>query len=376
MRKWCYEVRKDDSAAIKGVAIMLMLVHHLFAFPTRLLPGVSFESFITLSNGTPAVVYFAVFSKICVAMFTLLAGYGIYRSFAKQLQMDRSGDHTQTYIAFFARRLKKLYFKVWPVFLVFVPLGLAIKSPYIAKDAAAWIKNALLIDTTFNAEWWFLTTYVILVLLSPMMMSFFSRKRSSLYSDALIIVIVEIFIERVLLNYVVLTDAMVFLRSSLVWAKLSTTLILLPIFFAGAWLAKYDIYERILNSFRGKDVKRVVLGVVITALVVLLRGGWVQMNSWGFDQFDIFYSVFITLGILMVICRLRPLKKILAFIGNQSTGMWLTHSFFCFYYFQKFAYAPKYAVLIFLLVFAMSLASAWVVDFCANFITKKLSSKN
>lgn len=80
------------------------------------------------------------------------------------------------------------------------------------------------------------------------MMRFFNRKRSSLYGDALIVVIAGIFIERVLLNYVVPADFMIFLRSSLVWEKLSMTLALLPVFFAGAWLAKYDICERALDS--------------------------------------------------------------------------------------------------------------------------------
>ena len=38
--------------------------------------------------------------------------------------------------------------------------------------------------------------------------------------------------------------------------------------------------------------------------------------------------------------------------------MWLTHSFFCYYWCQKLVFAPKYSPVIFLWLLALSYASA------------------
>lgn len=364
-------IQRDDTTAVKGVAIILMLLHHIFAFPYRLVNGASYEPMIPMSDGTSVIWHLALLGKVCVAMFTVMAGFGIYRSFSKQLQACGDGDKTETYLSFIFRRLKKLYFKVWPVFLVFVPMGLFLRCPFITKDLTSWVKNALLIDSTFNAEWWFLTSYLILVLMSPMVMAFFNRKRNSLYSDIVWITILAVFIERVLLNVVLLSDKLIYLRASFIWVKMSPTLILLPMFMLGAWMAKYEICERLIERFNGRGVLRVLTGLVFIVIPLILRDGWVQGNTWGFDQFDSLYGASLCLGIIMVTYKLNILKKPLVVIGKQSTGIWLIHSFFCFYYFQQFSYAPKKSVLVFLLVFGMSFASAWIIDFCAGLIVKR-----
>lgn len=365
-----FKITRDDTTAVKGIAIMLMLVHHIFAFPYRLVNGATYIPLIPLGDGTSVIWHIALVGKICVAMFTVLAGFGIYRSFSKKLLEAGEGDKTETYLSYIFRRVKKLYFKVWPVFIVFVPMGLFLHCPFITKSPAAWIKNALLMDSSFNAEWWFLTSYLILVFMSPMVMAFFNRKRSSLYSDFVLITILAVFIERILLNLVLLFPSLIYLRASYIWVKMAPTLVLLPMFMLGAWIAKYDIYERIMNRFGGKSAPRILMGLVMIAVPLLLRDGWVQNNTWGFDQFDGPYAAVLSLGIVMVTCRAKILQKILVVIGKQSTGIWLIHSFFCFYYFQQFSYAPKKSVLVFLLVFAMSFTSAWVIDFLTKRIVR------
>ncbi|MCQ2107392.1 MAG: acyltransferase [Fibrobacter sp.] len=371
MRKWFYEIRREDSTAIKGFAIMMMLMHHVFAFPNRLV-GVSYQPLLSLPGGTSVEWYVSLFGKICVPMFTVLAGFGIYRSFSRQLAQERSGDHTQTYLSFFARRLKKLYFKFWPIFLVFVPMGLILGKSVITKNPADWVKNFLLIDTSFNPEWWYLTSYAILVLLTPIVMAFFNRKRSSLYSDIVLILLGGLFVERVFLYFIGSCDPLIYLRISLAWQKLSIVLILLPMFMIGAWAAKYDIYERILNKFRGRTFARIFLGFALLVMVPILRVGWYQSNAWGLDQYDTIYGFVYVLAVALVICKMNIVKKILVVIGKQSMGIWLIHSFFCFYYFQPFSYALKYSPLVYLVVLGSSFACSWVIEFCVNFVAKKI----
>lgn len=371
MRKWSFDVRKDDTLTVKGIAIILMLVHHLFAFPNRLVGGTSFVSMFSFADNTTFEWHFSAFSKICVAMFTLLAGYGIFKSyFPKYCAAE---DRCESYIFFFKYRLKKLYFKVWPVFLVFVPLGFFLKKPNVTPYVAQWIKNALLIDTNFNFEWWFLTEYVILILLTPIVMWFFSRKRSNLYNDMVWIILFNVFMSKFVLSFILKFPYTLEFQLSYFWTKLSIALSLMPIYMTGAWLAKYDVFERVINSLRASAVKRVIVAVALIGVAYFLRDGWKQPDKWGIDFFDFAYASMITLGVILLTYRLGIVKKVFEVLGVQSTGIWLTHSFFCYYYFQKFIYYPKYSVLVFLLALAVSFTSAWIIDFGFNGILKLVS---
>ena len=69
---------KKQSLAVKGVAILMMLWHHLFY------PG-NYAEF-TL-NCWPIMesqaVHIALFSKICVSLFAFISGYGLFLSYRK-----------------------------------------------------------------------------------------------------------------------------------------------------------------------------------------------------------------------------------------------------------------------------------------------------
>ena len=60
---------KDLSGMIKGVAILMMLVHHCFAFPDFWLDDFRIGPILTVISNN---------FKICVAVFAFITGYGFY----------------------------------------------------------------------------------------------------------------------------------------------------------------------------------------------------------------------------------------------------------------------------------------------------------
>ena len=69
---------RDDTKLMKGAAIVLMLMHHLWGFPGRIAGG---ELWHVLSIcGESSLTYFGSFGKICVSFFFFLGGYGVYLS--------------------------------------------------------------------------------------------------------------------------------------------------------------------------------------------------------------------------------------------------------------------------------------------------------
>ncbi|WP_222422519.1 acyltransferase family protein, partial [Yersinia rohdei] len=66
---------KKETNYIKGIAIILMLMHHLFAFPDRIPHDANIINSLPFI-GANVDNYLANFGKICVAIFLFISGYG------------------------------------------------------------------------------------------------------------------------------------------------------------------------------------------------------------------------------------------------------------------------------------------------------------
>lgn len=58
---------REDTKAIKGIAIILMLIHHLWAFPDRLVGG-ELKCLVSVM-GQDSIILLGCFGKICVSLF-------------------------------------------------------------------------------------------------------------------------------------------------------------------------------------------------------------------------------------------------------------------------------------------------------------------
>ena len=103
---------KNDTMIAKGFAAILLLIHHLF-YTT----DYAFSSFLFSREGW---VNLAKISKVCVAMFLILSGYGLAKSFEK---------HQLSSFSFVKRHLLKVYTGFWMIFaLSLIPLCFAYKG--------------------------------------------------------------------------------------------------------------------------------------------------------------------------------------------------------------------------------------------------------
>ena len=69
-------------------------------------------------------------------------------------------------------------------------------------------------------------------------------------------------------------------------------------------------------------------------------------------------------------------NKLLDYLGNHSTNMWLTHMFFYMIYFKDLVYGAKYSVLIFVWLLVLCIASSYVVNFVYKLIIKLINNLN
>ena len=67
--------------------------------------------------------------------------------------------------------------------------------------------------------------------------------------------------------------------------------------------------------------------------------------------------------------------KVFEKLGEESAMMWLTHTFFCYYWLQRLVYLPRYSPLIFLWLTALSYGSAKLIRLIYRLIARIFSSR-
>lgn len=309
-----------DSSYLKGVAILLMLWHHLFAFPERLGPGVAWQP---VWPGVPVEQQLALFGKICVPMFLFLSGYGLARS------------QRQDYL----RRALHFIGTCWFYFAVFVPIGLIWFADQrmfegdalrFVSDGRRLLSNLFFINTTYNGEWWFGRLYLELMLVLVLLGRWRSRGLVALLGLSLLAFAAGVELRGA--------------PGSL--AHLTGELLLWQWPFALGWLsARHDLGW--LHTPR-----RIML-----LIWALLCGGLYLFGGIPGLIVAVPFFVLLLLGLPKL-----PDSGVLQLLGRYSSPMWLVHSFFCYYYAQPLVYAPGNPLLVLLLLTLFSLGSAMVLE--------------
>jgi len=362
-----YKFSKNDTLAIKALAVMLMLIHHLFTFPDKLNNGAYFDNLFTFENGVTLEYVMGNFGKLCVALFMMLAGYGMYCSYQK------NKENVDTLIT---KRLNTVYIKYWQIFIIFIPIGLIIGAEHIEHSLVRWVTNFFAIETTFNGEWWFFTIYILMILIFPIIIRWVDRKHANPWSDIILVLIINEFFNTSLLTFLKTNVYTKDYYGTFITQKIITLLVMIPMFLAGCYLAKYDVIAKIRNKIPSPVIAKLI-GIAILAVTFILRKNWPMPSNWGWDRLDFIYACTFTIAFALILDGLAAVKNTLAFIGKQATGIWLIHSFFCYYYWQDFTYATQNPILIFIILFVISFALSYAIELGFNYLgkfTKQLCS--
>ena len=60
------------------------------------------------------------------------------------------------------------------------------------------------------------------------------------------------------------------------------------------------------------------------------------------------------------------LNELLDYLGNHSTNLWLTHTFFYMIFFKKVLFTPKYSFLIFTWLVILCLIASYLINLIYN----------
>jgi len=296
-------ITKTQSQSIKGGAVILMIAHHLFYYPSK--------EYAALISGIPCEHALGIFGKICVPMFLIVSGYGL----------SVKGDFS------YGSMMRKIYafLKIyWFYYFPFVIGGfllaryfpwLGINQTIYCFDAFNFITDALGITSIYNGAWWFVGCYILCVLLFPILHKLVRRFPVLTISSGFVLYIIS--------RYVLPTDNSDPISNVIRW-NCSFSM----------GIAMY-LFRQEISLFVQKYRYSSAAAFVIVIILAFAKNTGVMLGA----PFLIY-----------LMTKLNPAgyaDKILNFFGRYSTPIWFIHPFFINYYFHKIAFASANPVFIY-----------------------------
>lgn len=351
---------KEHTMQMKGIAIIILLFHHCFLNAQRW-ATVPYEKLATTKGwgyypisfapfSSHTIQYLASFSKICVAMFVFMTGYGMWVSYESQKKKTTMSNYIK-------KRMVTLMTGFLIIFVVTeilaIPTGRFIEVyghdfrsvVYMIIDALGLAK--LLGTPLFCLTWWYMSLAIVLIMIFPFVHSIMEKYQW-------IVVVASIIVPRAC-GFGQSTDLFRYL--------LAYTL--------GMYFAQHDLLARIKEKFMEQNVAGKLLSLIVSliglAVIIKCRQnawiGWKYLDFW--DGFAAMYVIVIS---YIYILNGKWIVKGLGFLGKHSMNIFLIHSFYRDVFFHEFTYSFYYAWLDYIVLMAISLVTSIVLEWFKKLI--------
>ena len=351
---------KEHRMQMKGIAIIILLFHHCFLNAQRW-ATVPYEKLATTKGwgyypisfapfSSHTIQYLASFSKICVAMFVFMTGYGMWVSYESQKKKTTMSNYIK-------KRMVTLMTGFLIIFVVTeilaIPTGRFIEVyghdfrsvVYMIIDALGLAK--LLGTPLFCLTWWYMSLAIVLIMIFPFVHSIMEKYQW-------VVVVASIIVPRAC-GFGQSTDLFRYL--------LAYTL--------GMYFAQHDLLARIKEKFMEQNVAGKLLSLIVSliglAVIIKCRQnawiGWKYLDFW--DGFAAMYMIVIS---YIYILNGKWIVKGLGFLGKHSMNIFLIHSFYRDVFFHEFTYSFYYAWLDYIVLMAISLVTSIVLEWFKKLI--------
>lgn len=338
---------KRDTNIAKAAAVILLLIHHLY-MGVAPAPIDIFHEYLPLTLAT--------LSKVCVALFVVLSGYGLAASYGKRKEkpVRFALDHTLG--------LMRPY---WFIYVLFAVLGIFFArqqfSPWAVYGTGLrgflnglsefFALRPLLGTPTYNQTWWYMEAALVLYLTFPLVYGGVKR---------LPVLVLPLSAVPLVLYY--------FLGNN-VWDTCREIYWFFP-FAAGIFLAQRDL----LAKFADLVKKKLWLCVLFTGLAVLVTA---LVRSQVGLAVDTFFAVAILLFLRCTLSLIPGLNSNFTYIGRHSGNIFMLHSFiYCYFtsqsFFVKLLWSPNLFVVFLALpvLLVLSLVCSELVELLKRILSR------
>lgn len=332
---------KRETNICKGIAIILMLFHHLFNDVEE------YAGYIV--NYWPftgeRILFFASLAKICVAIFVFLSGYGIAATYDKTFSTKEPDTKESSH--FIQARYLKLMVGYWFVFILTLlcqPLGRTIFDAYGTDFKEMFLYfivdvfglSHLLGTPSLNPTWWYM-------------------------SIAICILVFEPFIIRIMRRYGYLNVLCACMMGLFLIGSFTTSNFYLFSMLLGTACYEthfFDVFDRFIkNSIRNK----IVISLLEIVCFLVLLSYRTNYNFHGL--IDGLLALDLACIVHTFLSDVPILSTLLQEFGKHSANMFLTHNQLYSFYFLGFFYSFKHWSLILIILVLITFLLSVLIEF-------------
>lgn len=292
-------MKKEESGALQGIAVLLMIFHHCFLYSYMFLDG-----FIRHPEFTE---HFARSTRIAIAICAFVSGYGIFHV------LKGKDGYAQEYPDMI-KRVLKIYAKYWIAILITLAVEVLIFHEMIKWNEL--LGNLTGFEPTYNTTWWYIREYMFMLLIAPLIKTVLQggkKRRLRLLITFCILAVGGGII--VGLGYA--EPVIAFLRKYV-------QMVLLVIFFEGYFAA--FLQDKLKEKINHRDhpvVLVFIAGFLLAACAYAIR--YTVAFDAGDSKPDVFIAPFFILGAVLIFRTVTVLRKVFGFLGSNLLYMWFIH---------------------------------------------------
>lgn len=356
---------KKDSTLVYGIAILMMVYHHLFSAPLNT-DGSGYFSILNTLLGDTTEQRLAWLCRLCVPFYAFISGYGVCTIISKKHYSTRRSFNSiiDNYLLAL-KQIFKLLKKYWLVFIIFIPMGVLFFNLHL-NGPETFFLSLLGLRNDYNGVWWYIAQQMMMLSLFPIFD--FVLCNILVFADTYIIkkfkygkVLLLVLVAFCGIFFLLFRNAPMFsfFLSQLNNGKVVFTLV----FFEGFLCAFFHLFE--VGSDNPTFQKaRPFLTIIILAACLGIR--WLRAYDAVYCKYDTFITFPIIYSLVTLCNYNKSLTAFLQYFGKHSTYMWLTHTFFCLYYFHHWIWTLDVSILIFISTTILSLITSCILTLIEN----------
>lgn len=334
---------KEHTIYCKGIATILLVIHHLFWN----VPNIGYKI-----RGIALSQRIGIVGKVCVAIFLLLSGIGIYESTKDKFLIKN----------FYAKYIVRIYTNYIFIVLISSIIGVIFFNKVFHKMLfGGGLKGILYYLLTysgfqyflgyqgFNGAWWFISLILLCYISFPII-------KKQVEKNSYKFLIISFLIS--LLDIIPIGRIKVF--ELLSW---------MFVFSLGVFIAHNNIFLKLKQHIIAKKYRSITLIIILVILLIIRQ--LIEAQGFISMKYDYLLSTIIVGSIYVFYEKLNCGKSLIIILGKHSMNIYFIHMFFTTYYLKQFTYKFKHPITMVIFVITSSLMCSFIIEKMKNFINYK-----
>ncbi len=326
---------KDATMAAKGIAILLMLFYHLFAFQdSNIEMGVIYRPF-----SENVFLMLSGFGNICVAVFVFLSAYGISRKIYDSDEITLKKAYSDAFKRFFKLLFNFVFMFAIINLLFFHRFDYSLAFGEGKQGFLAFLLDALGFSHLFstpslNMTWWYMSLAYTVIFLVPLLAVFCKKSGYAFLGISFLIPFILPLNEDLARYFFVIAF--------------------------GVCCAYGNWIEKIINSKMHFALRWVIEAFLIVLSVIVRDNEFVKTTL--ISQADALIAFMIILFAVDFAAFVPVIKHVFSFLGKFSMNIFFVHTFFYLILFRYYVYHFRYFIVTYIILLAVSLALSMLIE--------------